>query len=94
VVGAAYGSQSDWYQHILAHPALLVQIGGRPHEPLQRQLAPEEALTILRDCQKRHPWLFRRFIRLVGLPYDGADASLVTRSRAIPGMAFRSSQQE
>jgi hypothetical protein len=71
LVGAAYGSQSDWYQYILAQLALLVQIGGQPYEPLQRQLAPEEAWTILRDCQKRHPWLFRQFIRLFGLPYEG-----------------------
>lgn len=49
VVGAAYVSQSDWYQNMLAHPALLVQIGRQPYVPLQRQLAPEEALTLLRD---------------------------------------------
>jgi deazaflavin-dependent oxidoreductase (nitroreductase family) len=94
VIGAAYGSRTDWYQNILAHPALSVQVGRQRYVPLQRQLTPEEALTILRDYQQRHPWLFRQCTRLFGFPNDGTDESLLTLSRAIPGMAFRPSQQE
>ena len=94
VIGAAYGSRTDWYQNILVHPALLVQMGWQRYVPLQRQLAPEESLTILRDYQQRHPCIFRQCTRPFGFPYDGTDESLVTLSRAIPRMAFRPSQQE
>jgi len=86
VVGAAYGSQSDWYQNIHVHPALLVQIGRQRYTPRQRDLSPEEALTILREYHQRHPWLFRQCTRLLRFPSDGKDASLVTLAQTIPAV--------
>lgn len=94
IVGAAYGSQSDWYQNIHAHPALLVQVGWQRYVPQQRDVSPEEVLTILCEYQQHHPWLFRQFTRLFRFPYDGTDESLSTLAQAIPAVAFRPAPPE
>lgn len=94
IVEAAYGSQSDWYQNIHVHPALLEQIGRQRYTPYQRDVSHEESLAILREYQQKHPWLFRQFTRLFRFPYNGTDESLRTLTQTMPAVAFRPAPPE
>jgi deazaflavin-dependent oxidoreductase (nitroreductase family) len=88
VVVAGYGVQSDWYRNIQAHPALLVQVGGRRYVPRQRILSFEETLALFEEYQQHHPSRFRRLLRLAGHQYDGTPERLRTLATLIPAIAF------
>ena len=88
VVAAAYGSRSDWYQNIHAHPALLVQVGRARYTPVQRDLSPEETLFYLRDYERRYPRAFRWFMHRL-YAYDGTETGLRELAQRMPAVAFR-----
>jgi len=88
VVVAGYGVQSDWYRNIQAHPALLVQVGGRRYIPRQHILSSKETLALFEAYQQRHPSRFRRLLRLAGHQYDGTPEGLRTLVPLIPAIAF------
>jgi deazaflavin-dependent oxidoreductase (nitroreductase family) len=86
---SAYGERADWYQNIVAHPALEVQTGGHHYVPLQRLLDTEERLEALRTYQRRYRRAFQTVIRLLGYPYDGTEAGLRALAESVVVVAFR-----
>jgi hypothetical protein len=88
VVVASYGVQTDRYRNLQAHPALLVQVGGRRYVPRQCMLSSEETLALFEEYQQRHPLRFRRLLRLAGHQYDGTPEGLRTLAALIPAIAF------
>jgi CIC family chloride channel protein len=75
-VMSAYGEQADWYQNILAHPALEVQTGGKRYVPEQRLLDADERLAALAAYEHRYRWAFRAVMRILGYHYDGTPDGL------------------
>ncbi len=89
IVMSGYGSQSDWYRNIQAHPAIEVQVGHQHYTPRQRLLSAEEALHVLEEYQRHHPWGFRELMHLVGYAYDATPEGLCALSQLLRGVAWR-----
>jgi deazaflavin-dependent oxidoreductase (nitroreductase family) len=93
IVMAGWGTRSDWYRNIEAHPAIEVQVGCQRYRPHQRLLSAEETLAILEEYPKCHPWRARVLLpllaRMVGYTYDGTQEGLRAISEAMRGVAFR-----
>lgn len=89
IVMSGYGTQSDWYRNIEAHPAIQVQVGRRQYTPRQRMLSAEETLHILQKYQRHHPWRFHELMHLAGYSYDGTPEGLLAISQVLRGVAFR-----
>lgn len=89
IVMSGYGTQSDWYRNIEAHPAIQVQVGRQRYTPRQRMLSAEETLHILQEYQRHHPWRFRELMHLAGYSYDGTPEGLLAISQVLRGVAFR-----
>ena len=86
---SAWGERADWYQNILAHPAIEVQTGGERYTPQYRLLGPDERFTTLQQYEKRYGFVFRAIIRAFGYQYDGSEASLRALADAVLIVAFR-----
>ncbi len=87
-----YGERADWYQNILAHPALEVQTGKSRYVPQQRLLGVEERLAALRIYRGRYRRAFTAVIGLLGYPYDGSEAGLTALAAVVVMVAFRPSE--
>jgi deazaflavin-dependent oxidoreductase (nitroreductase family) len=86
---SAYGKGADWYQNILAHPALEVCTGRSSYRPQQRLLDTEERLAALRIYQRRYRRAFQTVMRWLGYSYDGTEASLQALAESVVMVAFR-----
>lgn len=86
---SAYGERADWYQNILAHPALEVRTGLERYTPQQRLLEENERMAALRVYQRRYRRAFRAVMRFLGYPYDGTDAGLRALAKIVVMVAFR-----
>ncbi|HEY7093516.1 MAG TPA: nitroreductase family deazaflavin-dependent oxidoreductase [Ktedonobacterales bacterium] len=86
---SAWGERADWYQNILAHPAIEVRTDGNRYTPQYRLLGPDERFTTVRQYEKRYGLVFRAVIRAFGYQYDGSDASLRALADAVLIVAFR-----
>ncbi|QBD74717.1 nitroreductase family deazaflavin-dependent oxidoreductase [Ktedonosporobacter rubrisoli] len=89
VIVAGYGTISDWYRNLQAHPAVEVQIGFKRYVPQQRLLTSEETYEILKYYKRKHPFLVRGLFSFVGYPYDGTEAGLQAVNQIVRGVAFR-----
>ncbi|HEU0028765.1 MAG TPA: nitroreductase family deazaflavin-dependent oxidoreductase [Ktedonobacterales bacterium] len=88
-VVSAYGERADWYQNILAHPAVEVQTGGRWYIPQQRLLSVDERFAALKVYQRRYRRAFQAVMRFLGYPYDGTEAGLHGLADGVAMVAFR-----
>jgi deazaflavin-dependent oxidoreductase (nitroreductase family) len=86
---SAWGQRADWYQNILAHPAMAAQTGGDCYTPQYRLLGPDERFTTLQQYEKRYGFVFRAVIRAFGYRYDGSETSLRALADAVLIVAFR-----
>lgn len=89
---SAYGERADWYQNILAHPALEVRISASRYTPQQRLLEPKESLAALRVYQRKYRPAFRSVMRFLGYSYDGSAAGLRALADLVVVVAFRPQQ--
>ena len=89
VVLSAYGERADWYQNILAHPALELRSGTRRYVPQQRLLDADERLVALRIYERRYRRAFRAVMGFLGYPYDGTEAGLRALAESVVMVAFR-----
>jgi deazaflavin-dependent oxidoreductase (nitroreductase family) len=86
---SAYGERADWYQNLLAHPALEVRTGWSRYVPQYRLLDAEERLAALRIYQRRYGRAFAAVMRYLGHPYDGTEAGLRGLADVVLMVAFR-----
>jgi hypothetical protein len=86
---SAWGERADWYQNILAHPAIEVQTGGDRYTPQYRLLGPDERFAALQQYEKRYGSVFRPIIRAFGYQYDGSEASRRALADAVLIVALR-----
>jgi deazaflavin-dependent oxidoreductase (nitroreductase family) len=94
IVMSGYGTQSDWYRNIQAHPAIEVQVGRQRYMPQQRMLSEEETRARLEVYQRDHPLLFRELMHLVGYAYESTPEGLHVLSQILRGVAWRPQEQE
>ena len=93
-VMSAYGLRADWYQNIMAHPALAVQTAGRRYVPEQRLLDAQERYVALATYERRYALAFRAVMKYLGYRYDGTEAGLRALADEVVVLGFRPSTQE
>jgi deazaflavin-dependent oxidoreductase (nitroreductase family) len=92
-VMSAYGRRSDWYQNIMAHPALAVQTAGRQYVPQQRLLDAQERFLALSTYERRYRRAFRAVMTYLGYRYDGTEVGLRALADEVVVVGFRPSRQ-
>ena len=93
VVLAGFGSSSDWYRNITAHPAAEAIVGRHRFVPQHRVLEEAEAVEVFADYERRNRWI-RPIVhillsRLVGWRYDGSQEARQRLVGQLPMVAFR-----
>jgi deazaflavin-dependent oxidoreductase (nitroreductase family) len=91
-VAAGWGTKTDWYRNVQAHPALAIQTGRQRYRPEQRFLTPEEAVVVLRGYVRRYPWAPWLGSRLFGLHLGHGGQRTAEAAKAVPMVAFRPRQ--
>jgi deazaflavin-dependent oxidoreductase (nitroreductase family) len=66
-IASGWGYKSNWYQNLLAHPSLHIQLGWHRMKVLAQPLSPEESVSILLDYRQKHPFAARELSRFIGL---------------------------
>jgi hypothetical protein len=90
---SAYGARADWYQNIMAHPALEVETAGRRYVPEQRLLDAEERFAALATYERRYRRAFCAVMRYLGYRYDGTEVGLRALAGEVVVVGFRPSRQ-
>lgn len=92
-VVSGYGPTSDWYRNLVAHPALRIDVGRRRFVPEQRLLDEEERRRLLAEYQRLHRRAASQLgKRLLGVEFDGSEASIGQLAARMPAVAFRPSR--
>jgi deazaflavin-dependent oxidoreductase (nitroreductase family) len=88
VVASGFGEKSDWYQNVLAHPEITIQVG-RKHMPARAERLPlPQATDVLLDYNHRHPSILRNLAGLLGYRTDGSEADVRFFADILPIVAF------
>jgi deazaflavin-dependent oxidoreductase (nitroreductase family) len=64
---SGWGYKSNWYQNLLAHPTINIQVGRRRLEVQVESLSPVEGAQILLNYRQHHRLAARELSRLMGL---------------------------
>lgn len=69
VVASGWGTRSDWYRNLQAHPAVEVRIGRRRFQAVARPVSdPASIADFLELRLARHPHMIGRILQAEGLP--------------------------
>jgi len=72
VVAAGYGTASDWYRNLTAHPRARVQVGRRGYEVEADFLGAEEGGDLMAYYGSVHPRIGVRLCKTMGFEVDGS----------------------
>jgi deazaflavin-dependent oxidoreductase (nitroreductase family) len=85
-VMAGFGTGTDWYRNLLAHPDARIQLGKQSTDVRAAPLTSVEAGEAIERYARRHPWAARAMLRFLGLPVDGSGEAHRAAGRAIPAL--------
>ncbi len=88
IAASGYGTRSDWYRNVLAHPDVTIQIGNRTIPVTATPLSTDEGERIMGHYAMRHPTAARQLCRLMGFAVDGSEADFREVGRHIPFLKF------
>ena len=81
VVVSAWGEKAQWYQNIVQHPDVTIQVGARRIDAHARLMPVDEARQTLIDYVARYPKLAPELMRAVGYTYDGTPEGFADLAR-------------
>ena len=91
VICSGWGADADWVRNIRARPAVRVQVARDAFVPEQRFLTNEEAVAVVIEFRRRHPWRVRLVARVLGWGDLRSDTAVREFVRTRPFVAFRPS---
>ncbi|MGH9529393.1 MAG: nitroreductase family deazaflavin-dependent oxidoreductase [Terriglobales bacterium] len=93
VVMSGFGPNSDWFRNLKANRAADVVVGSRHFSASHRLLGEEEAVTVVRNYERRNwvvaPIMRRVLSRLLGWRYSGSEDDRRRMVRQLPLLSFR-----
>jgi deazaflavin-dependent oxidoreductase (nitroreductase family) len=84
LIASGFGEKSDWFQNLMQHPAITIQVRRREQPVHARRLVSEEGAAEMVAYARRNPRAARALSRLLGYPVDGSDASYQRVGAALP----------
>jgi deazaflavin-dependent oxidoreductase (nitroreductase family) len=88
-VASGWGTRSDWFRNVMAHPMVKIQVGGHPYDAIATRVSPAEGEEVLSDYASRHPFALRQLSRIMGYPLGDGEASVRELGRILPIVAFQ-----
>jgi deazaflavin-dependent oxidoreductase (nitroreductase family) len=88
VVVSGFGSRSDWYRNIQAHPSVTIQIGRTRLPALAFQLSPDEAGKLLLRYWENHPGSLQTLSNLLGYDIELTPEGVESFGEGIPVIRF------
>ncbi|WP_460725676.1 nitroreductase family deazaflavin-dependent oxidoreductase [Nocardia heshunensis] len=66
IIASGFGTGSQWYRNLIAHPACHVSIGFHYRAPATaRALTPDEAKPVLAEYKRAHPAAYRELSGII-----------------------------
>lgn len=87
-VAAGFGTTSDWYRNLLAHPDARIQLGGRTLDVRAVVMAPEQAAEAMLRYARKRPRSARGLVRFMGFTVAGSDDGYRSVGRELPMLRF------
>lgn len=89
MVASGFGEKSDWYQNVLAHPEITIQVGKQRMAARAERLSLPHATDVLLDYNRRHPAALRTLAGILGYRTDGSEADVRFFASVIPLVALK-----
>lgn len=88
VICSGWGPNADWVRNLQVQPALRVQIGREYFVPEQRFLTQDEAVAVVVEFRREHPWRVRLIAKV--LDWDlRSEAAVQDFVRTRPFVGFK-----
>jgi deazaflavin-dependent oxidoreductase (nitroreductase family) len=88
IVASGFGEKSDWFQNVMAHPEITIQVGNERMAARAQRLALLQATEVMLDYNRRHPATLRTLAGILGYCTDGSDADARFFAEVIPIVAL------
>lgn len=88
VVASGYGEKADWYQNLMAHPEVTIQVGRKCILSRAERLSLPQATEVMLDYNRRHPTTLRTLAGILGYHTDGSEADVRFFAEVIPIVAL------
>ena len=84
IVASGFGEKADWFQNVMAHPEVTIQVGRRRIAVRARRLPLDQATEFLLEYNRQHPALLRSLAGILGYHTDGSEADVRFFAGVIP----------
>ncbi|MFN8158802.1 MAG: nitroreductase family deazaflavin-dependent oxidoreductase [Candidatus Nanopelagicales bacterium] len=74
IVASGFGPTADWYQNVLAHPEVAIELGWERLQTHARRLTPEEVAETMTSYARRHPRSAKRLASFMGYEVQGEES--------------------
>lgn len=88
VAASGFGAHSDWYQNLLAHPRVTIQVGRRRVAVDAVPMPPDEGGELMAHYAVRHDHAARKLCRFMGFEVDGSVEDYRAVGRELPFVRF------
>lgn len=90
---SGFGPKSDWYQNVVAHPNVSIQVGSKRMNVKGEKVSVSETEDILLDYSKRHPGALKALSRILGYAIEETEADVRSLASIVPMIRFELENQ-
>ena len=91
-LASGWGTGSDWYQNILATPAVTAQVGRRKFRGRAETVAAEQGADLFASYGERHPKALQTLARVMGYRIEATEQEFRALGRVVPVVAVHVEQ--
>jgi deazaflavin-dependent oxidoreductase (nitroreductase family) len=88
VVASGFGEKADWYQNLMVHHEVTIQVGRKRMLARAERLPLLQATEVMLDYNRRHPAALRTLSGILGYRTDGSEADMRFFAGVIPIVAL------
>ena len=88
VAASGFGTRSDWYRNLLAHPRATIQVGRRTVAVDAVPMPQDEGGELMARYATRHDAAARKLCRFMGFEVDGSAEDYRAVGRELPFVRF------
>ncbi len=89
VVASGFGEKSDWYQNVMAHPDISLQVKNKRMTAYAERLPLSQATEVMLDYNRHHPTALRSLAGILGYRTDGSETDVRFLAGVIPIVALK-----